>query len=408
MIKITAEDKITKAKVWIALRRPFFAVLMYKLRFAEHHCAPYFTAMTDGTWFLWNRDYIDSLTPEQTVGLVCHEVMHCASRHHTRRGTRQKMRWNHAGDYVINWIIQQDGIQLPPGGLIEAKYANLSTEHVYEMLPEDLDQPKQPQGGPGEGEPSPGGVVVDAGSLGDPNADAPGQGKGEQQGQGKAMTQGQKDAIRDQQDQDWSVAVQQATEAAKAKGDIPGHLQRFVDHATKPKVPWREKLRNFATNPMRGDYTFMRGNRRHLYLDMYLPSNYQEGLGVVVLAVDTSGSIGDKELSQFESELNCILEDNQPEEVIVLYVDTRVAGVQRFTPDQLPVKIEARGGGGTEFDPPFHWVEENQVNPACFIYLTDLWGTCSVPPPPYPTLWVTTAGQTEADIPFGTLTHLEI
>ncbi len=67
-----------------------------------------------------------------------------------------------------------------------------------------------------------------------------------------------------------------------------------------------------------------RPNRRFISSNLYLPSMYSEGLGDVVIVIDTSGSISDTELIDFQSEVNCILEDTQPEKVYVLYCDTQV------------------------------------------------------------------------------------
>ena len=42
-----------------------------------------------------------------------------------------------------------------------------------------------------------------------------------------------------------------------------------------------------------------------------------------------------------------------------LYIDSAVNNVQRYTPDDLPIVIDSRGGGGTSFEPAFEWVEEH-------------------------------------------------
>ena len=130
---------------------------------------------------------------------------------------------------------------------------------------------------------------------------------------------------------------------------------------------------------------------------LYLPSVERQGVGEIVIAVDTSGSIGRHELEQFAGEISAISEEAQPEAIHVVYCDAAVQSTQQFGPSE-PVRLEPRGGGGTDFCPPFKWVAENNVAPICFIYLTDL--CCHLYPeaPEYPVLWVTDSRRTA---PFG-------
>ena len=78
-------------------------------------------------------------------------------------------------------------------------------------------------------------------------------------------------------------------------------------------------------------------------------------MGDIVIVVDTSGSIGTEELEQFAGEINGITNDVQPELIRVVYCDAAVQAVEEFGPSE-PVKLSPRGGGGTDFVPPFRWV----------------------------------------------------
>jgi predicted metal-dependent peptidase len=111
-------------------------------------------------------------------------------------------------------------------------------------------------------------------------------------------------------------------------------------------------------------------------------------LGEIVIAVDTSGSIGKLELEQFAGEISAISEEVQPEAVHVVHCDSAVQSTQQFGPS-APVRLEPRGGGGTDFCPPFKWVADNGIAPVFFIYLTDLCCRSHPEAPEYPVLWVT-------------------
>jgi predicted metal-dependent peptidase len=135
----------------------------------------------------------------------------------------------------------------------------------------------------------------------------------------------------------------------------------------------------------------------HIAAGLYLPSVSKSGVGEIVIAVDTSGSIGQEELAQFASEITSMCDEAKPEGIHVVYCDAVVQSVQSFDSSE-PIALEPKGGGGTDFKPVFTWVEEQQIEPVCLIYLTDL--CCHSYPqiPGYPVLWVTDSRRTA---PFG-------
>jgi len=373
MNKLTAAQKITKARNKLLCSHPFFGVLALKLIAKEDNT--HSTGWVDGTTLGYNAAWIDSLSIQQIMGFVAHEVMHCVYKHMTRRKNRNPRKWNEAGDYVINLGLQNEKFELPPGGLIDEQYADMSTDHIYTLLP---DEPEGEGGGDGTGD-MPWGEVRD--------------------GKSQSTSEVQ------QQEQDWTVATAQAAEAAKKAGKLSGDMTRLVDTIIEPKVPWREVLRNFMSSHAKDDYTMTRPNRRFVTSGLYLPDLYSESLGKVVVTVDTSGSISTEELNTFCSEINCILEDTHPEKVTVLYCDTKVhEDYDEYTYDDLPVKLEGRGGGGTDFTEPFNWLADRAETPAAFIYLTDLYGSCNAPPPDYPVLWVSTTSLDT--VPFGEVIHM--
>ena len=126
-----------------------------------------------------------------------------------------------------------------------------------------------------------------------------------------------------------------------------------------------------------------------------------------MVAVDTSGSIGPKELTVFMSELADILRSCRPQRVFVLGADADVASVVELAGDEdiASNPPEVKGGGGTDFKPVFAWVEREGIVPDALIYLTDLYGPFPAAAPEYPVIWGAT---TEQDVPWGEVVRVKV
>ena len=102
------------------------------------------TAATNGLSIIYNPDFLNMLTAQERTGLLAHEVWHVAFNHLARVGSRDKMLWNKAGDYVINYMLTKAGFTIPKGGLYDPRFSDMSTEQVYEII---KDEPEDEHGG---------------------------------------------------------------------------------------------------------------------------------------------------------------------------------------------------------------------------------------------------------------------
>lgn len=127
----------------------------------------------------------------------------------------------------------------------------------------------------------------------------------------------------------------------------------------------------FLSANARNDYSWVRPNRRLLQQGLYLPGLHLEELGDVVVAVDTFGSVGERELAVFAREVQGVL-DAFDCTVTVLYHDTSVCGKQRWRSTDGPLVLEPVGGGGTSHECVFEWLARSDVQPSCLVCLTDL------------------------------------
>lgn len=368
------------------------------------------TLCTDGKHLWFNPDYVLSLSDQERLGVVAHEVLHCCQKHQARRGHRENKKWQIACDLAVNSLIREAGYTLPAGALFAGKgeYQHLpegkSAEEYYSLL----QQPQQPQeDGDGEG---------DGEGESPPNPQAgPGSGEGEGEGDsppdpgkcGGVKDAGRGDqAARKESEAEWDVATAQAEQAAKsARGTLPAGISRMVAKMLQPQVDWKEVLREFVSRQARNDYAWTPPSKRFIHAGLYLPGMRSEELGDLVIAVDTSGSISEKVLTVFASEIQGILEGFDCK-LTILYHDAEVAHVQEWQSTDGPLIMEPKGGGGTDHHPVFEYIEKMGELPTCLVCLTDLCSSFPGRPPSYPVLWCTTIPGTKG--PWGSTVEVSV
>lgn len=375
-MKLTVEQLFASARTKLVLQNPFFATVLLRLPIEEEPRVP--TMATDGYGIMYNRKWVESkdFTPAQMVGVLAHEVLHLVFLHHTRCGTRDRDKWNMAADFAINGILKDNKFELPgdprnlaelkagkEGWLFDPQFAGQSAEQIYEKMP---DPPKSyTQGG---------------GNFGAVN---PPSGK-DKDGQEKSVAGAEAEA---------KIMAASAMHAAKLAGKMPASLERVIEDLFEEKIDWREELIKFFQRTKITEETWRRPQRKFIHQGMYLPSPLKEPTGDIVVVVDTSGSIGGPELDAFATEMKAIYAFVKPEKLYVMYCDAAVGKVEVFEPGQGDeLEIKPVGGGGTDFKPPFAWLEKHGITPEAFVYLTDGYGDFGKPAD-FPVLWVINNNQ---------------
>lgn len=371
-----AKTLLTKAKAKLILGAPFYASMALRLPFVEDPTCE--TAWTDGKRIGYNPRFIESLTLDGVVGTICHEVMHITNLHHLRRNNRKPKKWNMACDYAINPIIKNCGYSLPEGALLDPAFNDTYAEKIYNMLPE-------PQDGDNNGN--------DPGGCGEVR-DMPGQNGAPSPAEIK------------QAEAEAKVMIAQAKNIAKAQGKLPGDLERMIDEILAPQVNWKEVLAAFLTESAKNDYTWTKPNRRYVHSGIYLPALESTTLGEIILLVDTSGSISQKEINLLISEIKGILSAFPNIELTLIWVDAKVQGVETITANDLE-HVKPKGGGGTDFKPGFEYIEQEGLNPIATLYFTDGYCNSFPEPPDFPHLWILTDKLEKWDPPFGETIILE-
>ena len=381
-MKYPADIMIERGRQDLILKQPFYGSLLIRLEpkklSKEIAKAMQITDFaTDGIHLLYYEPGVDKLTEDEVIGTMAHETLHCALRHMFRMRNRQLMRWNVACDYPINHIVQDSNLKMPADSLFDNRYKDMNAEQIYSILEKKEQEGEKPK-------------------KGRISVVAPPEG----------MTEEQQDSL----DMEWKTATIQAAITAKTFGTLPGSLEQLLKEIDKVVFPWREILASFLmkTRPSRSDWA--RPSRRSHSMGFFLPNRYREPTGDLVIAHDTSASVSDIQLSEGYAETRGLIQQIQPERVILIQCDTRIRQVDEYDADSFPENISEiliKGRGGTSFDPPFEYCKENDINPDALIYFTD--GECMYPneEPGFPVLWMYTYEQ-ESPPPFGEYLWMDI
>lgn len=402
------ERRVQKAKITL-MRNPKFALwsgILMVGRTSVVDNVP--TACTNGRDEKYGRAFVATLKDAELNFVVLHENLHKAYRHLT---TWKKLHdedhklANVACDYVINLKLKdidpvEQLIAMPrvkegihkgkPMGFVDERFRGMNAKQVFDIL-------KQEQ------EDGDGGERCEDGDPGDGGFD-----DHDWDGAQELSDEDKKELERD-----IDQALRQGVMAQqKVAGGGAGGVDRDLLELLEPKVDWREVLREFVKSMCSAKDTssWRRVNRRFLSGGVYMPSLIGERVGHLVIAIDTSGSIGGEELSAFLTEVRCIAEEVRPSQVDLLYWDSEVAAHEEYAEHEvanITNSTKPRGGGGTAPSCVSTYLKTKNIKPECIVILTDGyvgndWGNEWTAP----VLW-TIVGGNDAVAPNGKTVHVK-
>lgn len=341
----------------------------------------------------YGRGFIDGCTSvggtdKEVNYVVLHENGHKALLHCTRAYKLHQIDDKAAAeavDQVVNNMIEDmdpehNFAEMPKHvqGYFDRKYKDKSLREVFELVR---------QGGAGKGNP------MDSHEF-------------------KDFVEGEKDPSGQGQTQ--AQALEAEIESALRSGSylagkMGGKQNRSIMDMLTPKIDWKDALRDFVIDSFSGDEdaSWNRPHRRFVGIDLYLPSMIGEQIGELVACIDTSGSIGHKEMTAMLSEVVEIARVVHPTGIRIIYWSDGIESEEYYTEDQyddIARLTKPVGGGGTSVYPVAERVKELE-NVQCAVILTDGyiygdWGTWDLP-----TLWAIT---TDVVSPVGKTVHFEV
>lgn len=373
-------------------------------------------AATDGAYLIINPDEFFTFNASERVFIMAHEVLHCVFNHMAMNhllNTRGKVAYqdgyeipfiknlmNVAEDLVINDILIESKVGAMPqrnGEQFGCWDRSLGTANdapldVYRKLYDDAKSQ---------------GRIKQMKSF-DAHL-SPGSAEG-------TPTPGQ--AIQNRSDTAWKTGVAAAQAIGRAQGDQSAALDRLLGALTEPKVSWQEHIRAlFARKVGNGGFDWRRADRRLISRSgdlgdpVFAPGRAGNGCDTVAVAIDTSGSIGERELNVFFTEMASILEDVRPKRLIVLWCDADVNRVDEIEDagDLNTLREKgAPGGGGTRFEPVFDELVKMGLDKVdALVYLTDGYGSFPHQSPDYPVIWGNIAGN-PSRYPWGDVVDIDM
>jgi len=362
--QLTPEQRVQKAVIDIMAKERYRAlggVLMIGERRVETDPAKCPTAYTNGKDEVYGADFIADLNDRQLRFLILHEVYHKLYRHLTtwkHLYDQNPQLANMACDYVINIKLaddnEQDKFATMDGklevGCLSTKYRGWDSAQVYYDLKQGNNS------GQSDGQSMPNGKP--SGGFDEHGWDEADDMTAEEQ---RELAREIDEAIR---------------QGALVAGKTGSGGDRDLVDLLQPQVDWREVLREFVQNTCAGsDYsTWRRPNRRYIGAGVYMPSGISEQIGEIVVAIDTSGSIGARELGAFLAEIKSVADTVLPEAIRILYWDTEVCGDERYVGDEADNIVQStkpKGGGGTDVRCVPQYIQDNQIKAQAVIVLTD-------------------------------------
>ena len=392
-IDAQARERLITARIGLLLRHSFFGNLATRMTLtnADEWCS---TAATDGLKFYYNSRFIMMLKPKEVEFLVGHEVLHVVYDHMDRRGNRDPQMWNIADDYAVNADLKRHKVgqfitTVPC--LYEQKYDGKAAEEIYDDLMKNAQK-------------------IDINSLIDQmiddhldGQDGDGDGEGEDGKDGKGKRPQMSPEERERARQEIKQAIINAAQSAEA-GQLPLGVERMIRQHTEPQMPWRELIQTNLTSAIRTDYSWMRPSRRGWHMDAIMPGMTPGEEIDVVVTLDMSGSISDKQAQAFLGEIAGMMDSFDGYKVHVFCFDTKTYNPQDFTSENLDTidNYEPMGGGGTDFDCIFEYLKEIGNVPKRLIVFTDGYPCGSWGDPDYcDTTWII-HGDKDPHPPFGT------
>ena len=367
---VNIAESLARASKTLILREPFYGLFLVGLNKVFRDDIPTAGVSKNGigVQLSINTEFFNSLNDKQRMGLLKHELLHISFGHLVMRDLYSNHKlFNIAADLEINQYIDRDA--LPEGGLFLDTFPELNlpkkagTKKYYELLEQECKN-----------------------NTCESLQSVLNQMDGDSQYDHKTwkefdeLTEAEKKLVQKQIEHQIKETAEQTQ---KRCGNVPGELADLIKRLTTiepPKFDWKGYLKRFVGNSTVSYTKKLRRKYNKRYSDN--PGLKIKFKNNILVGVDTSGSVSNKELKEFMSELTHMHKTGH--QITVAQCDTQINSVEEFNPRK---DWEIKGRGGTVFQPVIDLFNKKKGVYTALIYLTD--GEAATPEDcPKNTLWV--------------------
>jgi predicted metal-dependent peptidase len=365
--KLSLHDHIEAANT-DCMRHPQFAIMGGVIMMGKWTITQTPTACTNGLDVQYGEKFCAGQDRKQLRYLVLHEnghkgLKHCVLPYYKTIAKKYPRLANAAQDYVINAAIHEldphgSFVNPPVGALYDPKYQGMSFIQVLnDLIKQAQQQGQDPERGIGDGEPGDGTEPFDE------HEDGTGE-----------LTEKEIDAIGKEVDDALRQGEQNAKRLRERAGNGQGGRDIFGLHK-ESRTDWRSATREWIASICEGDdYSrFNPRNKTYLIHDIVMPTHFTETTGDIIVACDTSGSMGWCYPIVF-GEIARIAQEIKPNSIRIVWWDTRICGEQLFKQgeyENIAKLLKPKGGGGTTPAIVPAYIEEKEYKPQGVIVLTD-------------------------------------
>lgn len=346
--------RLLQSRMRILCNNGFYGLLLMHMIYSiDENCE---TAATDGKRIFFGPKFLDELSDSELDYIMMHEILHVVLHHCLRQGDRDNKQFNIACDIVVNSNIllsenmnlkaitlkkYGESMHLAPNGKEGYEY---TAEQVYGMLR------------------------------------TPSQNKNAEEVWDNHTRWGtceEDDMLRDL----WKKRVENACEVisirdpSNKRGLLPLFAQRLLKALKKPQTDWRLILNDFVQEEI-VDYSFAPPDRRFDESPFFLPAfnDKEDFVEEILFMIDTSASMSDDMITAAYSEVKGAIDQFDGKLKGRLgFFDAAIVEPKPFTNESEFKTIKPKGGGGTNFQIIFEYIQNHMQDklPACIIILTD-------------------------------------
>ena len=381
-------NRLLLARMRILCNHGFYGLLLMHMIYSiDEGCE---TAYTDGERIAFSPTFLEELSDKELDFVMMHEILHAVLQHCLRGEDKDNERYNIAADIVINSTIMHENddkassitlskygesMHIAPDGKEGYLY---TAEEVYEML-----QSKQKDSDSGnEKSKKAGNVASKNGRAGKvqqsrKNMDKPVAKRWDDHSQWGKFEEDSR--LRDVWVKNFAECCEaiNVREALNNRGTLPMFAQRMLEKLKKPQTDWRTILNDFIQEEI-CDYSFSPPDRRFQDSPFFLPDfkkkKKNDNVSDILFFIDTSGSISDNDMTTAFSEIKGAIDQYDGKLKGWLgFFDAAIIEPKPFSSFEEFIVIKPAGGGGTDFQIIFEYVDQHMKDkePNCIIILTD-------------------------------------